>query len=123
MTEGQRRHLEKRLLEERQRLVDSLARYRDEGDSSERERSGDLSAYPLHLADEGTDEMRRELDASIAQRESGTLADIDEALRRLYRDPERYGRCEVSGEEIPFARLDVIPWARTCEEHAGTRGR
>lgn len=121
MTDRQRRHLEKRLLDERQRIVDALARYRSDTESSEREQSGDLSAYPLHMADEGTDAMQRELYASNAQRETRLLAEIDEALRRLYREPERYGRCEVGGEEIPFARLDVIPWARTCEVHADSR--
>jgi RNA polymerase-binding transcription factor len=43
---------------------------------------------------------------------SGELVEIDEALRRLYRQPEGYGRDERTGDDIPFARLDIIPWAR-----------
>jgi len=40
---------------------------------------------------------------------------IDAALERLYQAPEKFGRCEDTGKDIPFARLDLIPWARTCE--------
>jgi DnaK suppressor protein len=57
--------------------------------------------------------MQTELDASIATRVSRELADIDAALERLYQHPEQFGICENTGREIPFDRLDVIPWART----------
>jgi RNA polymerase-binding transcription factor DksA len=30
----------------------------------------------------------------------------------MYDDPERFGRDEHDGGEIPFERLDLIPWAR-----------
>ena len=52
------------------------------------------------------------LEALLASRETFTLGEIDDALRRLYRHPERFGRDEVTGEPIAFARLDLIPWAR-----------
>lgn len=29
-----------------------------------------------------------------------------------------YGICEVSGEEIPFERLEAMPTATTCIQHA-----
>ena len=41
------------------------------------------------------------------------LGEIDAALERLYRDPERFGHDERTGEEIPFEPIDVVPWART----------
>jgi len=58
--------------------------------------------------------MREELDASNAARMSRRLAEIDAALERRPRDPERFGICEDTGDAIPFARLDIIPWARIC---------
>jgi DnaK suppressor protein len=118
MTEGQRQHLERRLLEERERVLRSLQRYEQDASVSEQDQDGDLSRVPLHLADEGTDTMQQELDASLATRDTQTLHEIDEALRRLYHDPERFGRCERTGEEIAFERLDIIPWARTCDDAA-----
>jgi RNA polymerase-binding transcription factor DksA len=60
--------------------------------------------------------MDAELDASNETRISRELAEIDVALERLYRHPDRFGICEDTGEEIPFERLDVIPWARTCAD-------
>lgn len=117
LTKKKRQHLEKRLLEERKRaqrlLGGSIAEYSREDDQ---ERSGDLTSMPLHPADLGTDTMQEELDASNATRISRELAEIDAALERLYKTPEKYGICEDTGEEIPFERLDIIPWARTCEQ-------
>jgi DnaK suppressor protein len=39
---------------------------------------------------------------------------VNEALRRLYSSPERFGRCEQCGEDIGFDRLDALPHARLC---------
>jgi DnaK suppressor protein len=112
----QRKHFEKRLLEERKRALRVLSRNaaeREDGD--EQDRSGDLTSMPLHMADLGTDTMQQELDASNATRVSRELAEIDAALERLYQSPDKFGICEDTGKPIPFARLDIIPWARTCE--------
>lgn len=115
LSEAQRQHLEQRLQEERARALRTLNRAVDRhADEDEQERSGDLSKVPFHPADLGTDTMQDELDASNATRVSRELAEIDAALERLYHTPEKFGVCEDTGREIPFARLDVIPWARTC---------
>jgi RNA polymerase-binding transcription factor DksA len=117
LTAAQRQHLERRLREERARALRALNRSIDgRSDATERDRTGDLTTAPLHLADRGTDTMEAELDASNAARLSRELAEIDAALERLYRDPERFGICEDTGREIPFERLDVVPWARTCNQ-------
>lgn len=116
MTQDQRKHLEQRLLQERRRVTDVLARYtrQHENTASEQDRAGDLSNMPLHMADQGTDTMQMELDAVMVDRETHTLNEIDAALERLYQAPERFGICERTGQEIPFERLDIVPWARTC---------
>ena len=112
----QRKHLEQRLLEERKRALRTLSRTVNESaDGDEQDRSGDLTSMPLHMADLGTDTMQQELDASNATRVSRELAEIDAALERLYQAPEKFGVCEDTGKPIPFTRLDLIPWARTCE--------
>jgi len=101
----QRKHLEARLLEERTRVVEALARYN-------RATRDTLQQEP---GDRGTDTADQELDTVNAPRETAELAEIDAALERLYRRPEQYGRCERSGKPIPFERLDLVPWARTCD--------
>jgi RNA polymerase-binding transcription factor DksA len=117
LSKTQREHLERRLKEERARALRTLNRSVDySSDESEQDRAGDLSAVPLHMADRGTDTMREEIDATNATRVSRELTEIDAALERLYRTPEKFGVCESTGEDIPFERLDIIPWARTCDQ-------
>ena len=116
LTARQRKHLERRLLEERERIVRSLARYDERFADTEQNEAGDLTKVPLHLADLGTDTMQEELDASLVAREGRVLEEIDEALRRLYHEPARYGICDDTGDEIPFERLDIVPWAHRCRE-------
>ncbi len=117
LTDAQRQHLERRLKEERVRVLRLLNRsVGDHAGASDQDRAGDLTLAPLHLADRGTDTMQDELDAANTTRLSRELAEIDAALDRLYRTPEQFGRCEETGREIPFERLDIIPWARTCRQ-------
>ena len=116
LTPEQRSHLERRLHDERERARQLLNRIVDvRAEASEQDVTGDLSLVPFHAADLGTDTMNEELDASNAARASRELAEIDAALERLYTAPEQFGRCENTEKEIPFARLDMIPWARTCD--------
>jgi RNA polymerase-binding transcription factor DksA len=116
MTHEQRQHLERRLLEERARVIGSLDQYRTRKRDTASDEAGDVSHYPYHLADEGTDTMEGELGASEAARETRELTEIDDALRRLYHEPQRFGKDERTGGEIPFERLDIIPWARTAAD-------
>jgi DnaK suppressor protein len=117
LTTTQLEHLEHRLHEERARVMSALNRVLgDLSDGDEQDRAADLTKAPFHMADLGSDTMETELAASNATRQSRELADIDAALDRLHRTPERFGICEDTGREIPFERLDVIPWARTCDD-------
>ena len=115
LTEAQRRHLEQRLREERARAGDALERTlagwsRADG----RDRAGDRTSIPFHLADRGTETINDEPEATTATRLSRELAEIDAALARLYEAPERFGRCVGTDRDIPFERLEVVPRARTC---------
>ena len=124
LTEKQRRHLARRLQEERTRALRTLNRNVGEhADGDEQDRSGDLSVVPLHPADLGTDTMQAELDASNATRVSRELAEIDAAIDRLHSTPDKYGVCEDTGEDISYERLDLIPWARTCGMSARSHER
>lgn len=120
LTSAQRERLEHRLKEEREQTVRSLNRsVSDHSQASDQEQSGDLSTMPFHPADIGTDTMDEELAASNATRMSRELSEIDAALERLYHAPDSFGICEDTGAEIPFERLLLIPWARTCSEAEG----
>lgn len=107
-------HLEKRLLEERARVMKELGHYGESFNSSLQASDGDLSSYSFHMADQGTDAMEREKAFLFASQEGRFLWHIDEALRRLYRSPETFGKCHNCGEDIAFERLDALPHARYC---------
>ena len=66
------------------------------------------------MADQGTDAMEREKQFLFASQEGRYLWHVNEALRRLYKAPEKFGRCEQCGESIGFDRLDALPHARLC---------
>jgi DnaK suppressor protein len=107
-------HLEKRLLEERKLALRELGQLGEAFGASETAADGDLTNYPFHMADQGTDTMEQEKNFVLASQEGRLLQSIDEALRRLYRSPETFGRCESCGQLIAYERLDALPYARTC---------
>jgi RNA polymerase-binding transcription factor DksA len=107
----QRTHIERRLLEERARALRTLDRC-GRLKVAEAEDHTPQARMPDHMAELGSDTMQETIDAVIASRETAALREIDAALNRLYREPSRFGVDEVTGEPIPFERLDIIPWAR-----------
>ena len=127
LTKKQLQHFEKRLLEERARAVKELGHYDESFNATLQASDGDLSSYSFHMADQGTDAMEREKAFLFASQEGRFLWHIDEALRRLYRSPETFGRCHGCGEQIAFERLDALPHARYCisckqKEEDGKKG-
>jgi RNA polymerase-binding transcription factor DksA len=66
------------------------------------------------MADQGTDAMEREKQFLFASQEGRYLWHVNEALRRLYGTPEKFGHCHNCGQEIGFERLDALPHARLC---------
>ena len=59
-----------------------------------------------------SDIVNGEMALQIAQNESGDLAQIDEALRKI--DDSTYGICEGCNKTIPAPRLEVLPFATLC---------
>ena len=114
LTDEQRNTLEKKLVEERQRVAERAGRLDD--DIAQADEDGDITLYPVHLADEGTDTMEQETDLLMRSRDGQHMALIDNALRKIYKEPERYGICENCGREIPYERLGLCPWDRFCRD-------
>jgi DnaK suppressor protein len=114
MNKKQIAHLEKRLLEERARVLKELGHYEESFSATLQGANGDLSSYSFHMADQGTDAMEREKQFLFASQEGRYLWHVNEALRRLYFTPEKYGKCQECGDEIDFERLDALPHARLC---------
>jgi DnaK suppressor protein len=72
---------------------------------------------PFEAADVGPDLLDAELGEGQAERLREELAAVERAETRLAQGT--YGLSVESGEPIPDARLETIPWAeRTAEEQA-----
>jgi DnaK suppressor protein len=114
MTKKQLAHFEKRLREERARAMKELGHYDESFNATLQASDGDLSSYSFHMADQGTDAMEREKAFLMASKEGRFLWHLNQALRRLYQTPEKFGKCEQCGEDMSFERLDALPHARLC---------
>ncbi len=115
MTAATRAHYVNLLLNERSRLAHTL----DEiADASPGPDGLAVEHVPGIDADAGGAGAGHEDDDAIALRESAALAEVDEAIRLLYEEPQQYGVCVRCGRPISAARLELVPTTRVCERHA-----
>ena len=111
----QLKHFEKRLIEERIKLLKELGYFEDKiFNDSQRDAAGDLSAYSVHMADQASDAQEREKAYHMASSEGRLLYHIDEALARIKNGT--YGKCDSCGKKIGKERLEIVPHARLCIE-------
>ena len=83
---------------------------------SQKDASGDLSGYGLHLADAATDNYDREMHLRLAGSEQEVVYEVDEALQRI--EEGSFGFSEISGKFIGLNRLRAIPYTRYTLEEA-----
>lgn len=98
-----------------ERFKKRLEEMRDQMTHTIRESSEDVKSveeakgYSQHQADEGTDDFNRTISLEVSSKELSVLRQIERALDKI-RDGT-YGICDLTGEEIPLARLEAIPYA------------
>ena len=95
------------LLELRDRLLSQMS-------GLAKESAEEMPGYSLHMADSGTDNFDRDFALSLLSSDQDAIYEIEEALKRIERNT--YGICELTGRQIPKARLDAIPWTRFTVE-------
>ena len=95
------------LLALRDRLLDQM-------DGLAKESAEQMAGYSLHMADSGTDNFDRDFALSLLSSDQDAIYEIEEALRRIQKGT--FGVCELTGKNIPRARLDAIPWTRFTVE-------
>ncbi len=76
--------------------------------------SGGGSAFGMHQADAGSDAYEKDFALSLLSQEQDALYEVEEAIVRI--NSKTYGICEMSGDAIPKARLEAIPFARFTVE-------
>ena len=102
-----------KLLQLRDSLLDSMMGVSRDTLRSRAEGS-EASAFGMHQADAGSDAYDRDFALSLLSQEQDALYEIEEALKRI--EARTYGTCEMSGKQIPHARLEAIPFARFTVE-------
>jgi RNA polymerase-binding transcription factor len=65
--------------------------------------------YSQHQADEGTDDFDRIISLGLSSERRELLRQVERALEKIQEGS--YGVCDVSGDPIPLARLEAIPYA------------
>lgn len=79
---------------------------------SQKDMSGDMSGYGLHLADVATDNYERDFNLKLVSNERRIVMDIDAALKRI--EDKTYGVCEMCKKHIVKTRLKALPHAKYC---------
>ena len=97
-----------------QHLVDLRDQLRRQMDGLAQESAQELAGYSLHMADSGTDNFDRDFALSLLSSDQDAIYEIEEALKRI--EKKTYGVCELTGKQIPKARLEAIPWTRFTVE-------
>jgi DnaK suppressor protein len=95
------------LLDLRERLLNQMS-------GLAKESAEEMASYSLHMADSGTDNFDRDFALSLLSADQDAIYEIEEALKRI--EKGTYGVCELTGKQIPKARLDAIPWTRFTVE-------
>jgi len=112
LTKSQIEELKNSLLEEKEGLERHFEVDKDRTEDgrieSERMSTGELSAVDNHPADLGTETFERGRDLAIDDQMNDTLDQVNAALERI--ENGTYGISEVSGKEIPFERLQALPF-------------
>jgi len=79
------------------------------GSTEEAKNIDESSGYSQHQADEGTDDFDRTVSLEVTSKEFGILKQIDRALEKI--NDNTYGVCDITGDDIPVARLEAVPYA------------
>ena len=113
MTKVELDKYKKLLLKKKEEILQAVKHIeQDTLSRSQRDASGDLSGYTLHMADIATDSYDREFSLGLASNAQQILYEIDEALKRV--KEKRFGNCLLCEKPIPKKRLRAIPYAGHC---------
>ncbi|AGA23412.1 Hypothetical protein A7A1_2794 [Bacillus subtilis subsp. subtilis str. BSP1] len=110
LTKEQTQHLYHKLLD----MQKELSGEKKETESMTEE-VGELSnGVDNHMADHGTLVTDRMTDQTVKEIDRELLEEVNRALQKM--KDGTYGVCEKTGQEIPYERLEAVPYARMTVE-------
>jgi DnaK suppressor protein len=98
--------LKKKLLEMKSQITSQA-----KSCAAEVKKPDEATGYSQHQADQGSDDFDRQINLEVTTNEFQLLKQIDRALEKIQEGT--YGICDITGEKIPLARLDAMPYANT----------
>jgi RNA polymerase-binding protein DksA len=104
----------KLLLDEKERVMQSLAQHEKVIKHTDLTGLEAGKAHSNHMADQGSDEFLYETTIKFANAEGRYLYSIEEALSRI--EDGTYGRCLGCSKQINPERLKRLPYTRLCIE-------
>lgn len=113
MTKKELEFFRKLILEKKNQIWEEIDKISEDIlKKSQKDASGDISGYTLHMADLATDTYDREFSLDLVSNEHKILYEVDDALKRI--EEGRYGICEECSKPISKSRLKAIPYTRLC---------
>jgi RNA polymerase-binding transcription factor DksA len=100
--------IKKQLLEEKLKIIESLASLKEQDPYSDVDRLSDNAASDTEAKEESSHERMEALEKELNRK----LSDINEAFARI--EAGTYGVCIVCGQVIDAERLHINPTAHTC---------
>ena len=116
ITKEQQSKCKAALLEQQNELIQHVQDHFGMKYEFAKESIGELSNYDNHPGDNGTELFERGKDLALNEHAESELEDINEALHAI--EEGTYGICSTCGADIPYERLEAIPTADKCLEHA-----
>ncbi|MBT2640378.1 MULTISPECIES: TraR/DksA C4-type zinc finger protein [unclassified Bacillus (in: firmicutes)] len=118
LTNDQLTQLKQTLIDEKETLISQIDNNEEEGylEGSQREATGELSSYDNHPADSGTELFERSKNLALDEHFDGQMEKVENALKAI--EDGTYGKCAECGKEIPFERLEAVPYTLYCVEHS-----
>lgn len=113
-THEQLTSLRAKLEEDLRSSLDAIDNLDQESDALADDSSQEGIAPANHMADVGTNVYESERLMTIEQEMRDRVTVIEEALQRM--DDGSYGTCRRCGREIPYERLEIMPFANYCVE-------
>ncbi|WP_280770833.1 TraR/DksA C4-type zinc finger protein [Salipaludibacillus daqingensis] len=76
----------------------------------------ELSYTSNHPGDLGTEMFEQQKDKALDQHTNDKLEEVNEALTAI--EDGNYGYCSVCNKKIPIERMEIVPTAKYCIDHA-----
>jgi DnaK suppressor protein len=105
MLKKQVKLFQKKLIDERDKLLEKLNFDRDSFGDLKKNEVGDLvdKAFTMWEKDRAID---------ISENDKKTMREIQGALQRIHTG--QFGHCQICGSTIDEKRLEALPWAQQC---------